>query len=75
MIIIGYRMDAVLGHLLFLLYINYTCNLCNVSDLLKIIHFEDDTNIFYSNNDINNLQEVIKCNNELKIYQSQKVVY
>ena len=32
--------------------------------MLKIILFADDTNVFYSNNDINILQEVI--NKELK---------
>ena len=37
---------SVLGPVLFLLYIND--NICNVSNLLKLVLFADDTNIFCS---------------------------
>ena len=34
------------------LYIN---DICNVSEIVKFILFADDTNVFYSDHDINNL--------------------
>jgi hypothetical protein len=46
-----------LGPLLFLLYIN---DLANVSKLLTVILFADDTNIFYSHNDPAILTRVLK---------------
>ena len=52
---------SVLDPLLFLLYIN---DLCNVSKALDFILFADDTNIFFSHNDPNQLMEIV--NNELK---------
>ena len=56
---------SILGPLLFLLYIN---DLCNVSKALDFILFADDTNIFFSQNDPNQLMEIV--NNQLKKLQS-----
>ena len=39
---------SILGHLLFLIYIN---DICNVSKVLDFILFADDTNIFFSHKD------------------------
>ena len=47
---------SVLGPLLFLVYIN---DLCNVSKVLEMILFADDTNIFYSHTDASYLMEVV----------------
>ena len=43
---------SVLGPLLFILYIN---DICNVSRVFDRILFSDDTNLFCSDNDINDL--------------------
>ena len=47
---------SVLGPKLFLIYIN---DLCNVSDIVKFILFADDTNIFYSDDNLNVLNDII----------------
>ena len=52
---------SILGPLLFLVCIN---DLCNVSKVLELILFADDTNIFYSHTDASYLMEVV--NLELK---------
>ena len=50
----------MLGPRLFILYIN---DVCNVSKILKFVLFADDTNILYSDANVNNLNNVV--NSEL----------
>ena len=52
----GVPQGSVLGHLLFILYIN---DICNVSKVFDCILFADDTNLFCSDNDINDLCGII----------------
>ena len=54
-------LGSILGPLLFLMYIN---DLQFASDLLDPIMFADDTNLFYSNKDINTA--FLKVNDELQ---------
>ena len=46
----------MLGPLLFLLYVN---DLCTSSDKLQFYLFADDTNLLYSDKDINSLERVV----------------
>ena len=59
--------------LLFLLYIN---DLCNVSNILDIILFADDTNIFFSHRDQNYLVETInsEMNKLTEWFKSNKLL-
>lgn len=59
-IVSGVPQGSVLGPKLFILYIN---DIYKVSNALKLILFADDTNIFCSGNDLNQLAETV--NNEM----------
>ena len=59
-IVYGVLKGSILGHLLFLLYIN---DLPQASKLLDPIMFADDTNLFYLGKDIHSLFNTV--NNEL----------
>ena len=56
----GVPPDSVLGPKLFTLYINDTCN---VPQLLQLVLFADDTNISYSDADVNILISLVNLNN------------
>ena len=55
-IICGVPQGSILGPLLFILYVNDIASCC---EMLKLILFADDTNLFYSNRDYSELERVV----------------
>ena len=55
-LVCGVPQGSVLGPLLFFLYVN---DLCTSSDKLLFYLFADDTNLLYSDKDINSLERVV----------------
>ena len=52
----GVPQGSILGPILFILYIN---DLCFTSEILKYILFADDTNLLYSNSNLNDLTKIM----------------
>ena len=54
----GVPQRSILGPLLFILYIN---DIAKCSEILWLILLADDTNIFYSNSDISEIEIIVKA--------------
>ena len=61
----GIPQGSILGPLLFILYVNV---ISNSSEILKFVLFADDTNIFYSCKDIENLENTLNSELNLRKY-------
>ena len=56
MVVCGVPQGSILGHALFILY---SYEICNVSFLMKSIVFADDTNFFYSGDNLSQVCETV----------------
>ena len=55
-VVCGVPQGSILGHKLFILYVN---DICNVSSLLRFVLFADDTNIFLSGDDVKEISKTL----------------
>ena len=55
-VVCGVPQGSILGPKLFILYVN---DICNVSSLLRLVLFADDTNIFLSGDDVKEISKTL----------------
>ena len=58
----GVPQGSILGPALFILYINDINDMCKVSMLIKSIVFADDTNFFYSGDNLSRVLKLYQLN-------------